>query len=662
MFAGAKARASSLSYSALDPIADILLVTIVPGLFPHLEGVAGPLRGQSFPLTADREITIGRDPSSTISILDSGISRKHCVLCTRDTGWTLTDNNSRNRTFLNNRAIESELLHDGDHIRLGASVFRFVDSESAPEDTDNGAGHGGADGQTVVLRQADAIYLKTGVPSLPANSRTVRDLNALAALSRAVTSLRDLASLQDQILNSVAEVIPAGRAALLLAQPESDDWAQRSWDRRFGLGADFPASRTIVNRVLGEGVAILSNDIHHEEDYQDVVSLVVSKTRSVLAVPLEAFGDRLGVLYLDAESGAHFDQGHLELLTALGNVAALGIENVRHFEWLRGENRRLSEELDVEHNMIGESGALAEVVQFVKRVAPRDSTVLISGESGTGKELVARAIHKNSLRAQKTFMAINCAALTETLLESELFGHEKGAFTGAVVQKRGRLETADGGTVFLDEMGEMAPLLQAKLLRVLQEREFERVGGTKTIRVDIRVIAATNRDLKEMVRLGTFRQDLYYRLNVVSIRTPALRERKEDIPLLAGYFAAKYAERMKRKISGISPKAHRLLANYDWPGNVRELENAIERAVVLGATDVIHPEDLPDLMVDPGPVDDGGSGSLLDHAVRQAKVQVIERALEQAGFNQVEAARLLGVHSVHLSRLIKTLNIKIKKR
>ena len=482
-------------------------------------------------------------------------------------------------------------------------------------------------------------------------------------MSRAVTSLRNMASLQDRILEAVTEVIPAGRAAILLAQPGTDAWAQRSWDRRFGAEADFKASKTVVGRVFNEGVAILSNDIPNDEDYQGAQSLVLAHTRSILAVPLEAFGTRLGVLYLDAASDAQFDQGHLELLTACGNVAALGIENVRHFEWLEGENRRLHEELDVEHSMIGDSPAVAEVIQFVKRVAPRDSTVLIWGESGTGKELVARAIHRNSGRVQKAFMAINCAALTETLLESELFGHEKGAFTGAVVQKRGKLEMADGGTVFLDEMGEMAPQLQAKLLRVLQEREFERVGGTKTIHVDIRVIAATNRDLKEMSRTGTFRQDLFYRLNVVSIRTPALRERKEDIPLLASFFATKYAERVKRKVSGISPKAHRLMAAYDWPGNVRELENAIERAVVMGVTDILLPEDLPDLMVDADTVDDGSGGSgLLDDAIREAKRHAIEKAMDQTGGNQSEAAKLLGVHSVHLSRLSKSLKIKSGKR
>ena len=220
--------------------------------------------------------------------------------------------------------------------------------------------------------------------------------------------------------------------------------------------------------------------------------------------------------------------------------------------------------------------------------------MLIGGESGTGKELVARAIHRNSPRANKPFVAINCAAIPEGLLESELFGHEKGAFTGASAQKKGRLEMADGGVVFLDEIGELAPALQVKLLRVLQEREFERVGGSRPISVDIRLIAATNKDLEAAVKARTFREDLYYRLNVVSLECPPLRDRREDIPVLAEYFVAKFAAKCKVKAKRISPEAMAGLVNYDWPGNVRELENAIERALVLGVSEMIEPEDLPE--------------------------------------------------------------------
>lgn len=234
---------------------------------------------------------------------------------------------------------------------------------------------------------------------------------------------------------------------------------------------------------------------------------------------------------------------------------------------------------------------MQRVYHFIGKVAPTDATVLINGESGTGKELAARAIHRNSKRAQKAFVAVNCAALTESLLESELFGHERGAFTGAIAQKKGRLEIASGGTVFLDEIGELTPALQVKLLRVLQEREFERVGGTVTIKADVRVIAATNKNLEDAMATNQFRHDLFYRLNVVSLEMPPLRARREDILLLASYFVEKYATMCNRKLKGISPDARTSLLGYEWPGNVRELENTIERAVVLGTTEFILTED-----------------------------------------------------------------------
>src|SRR6185503_14792903 len=249
---------------------------------------------------------------------------------------------------------------------------------------------------------------------------------------------------------------------------------------------------------------------------------------------------------------------------------------------------------ELDHQMIGESEPMGKVLNLISRVAPSSSTVLLLGESGTGKELAARALHRNSPRADKPLVAINCATLVESLLESELFGHEKGAFTGAIYQKRGKLELAEGGTIFFDEVGELSPAIQAKLLRVLQEREFERVGGTQTIKVDVRAIAATNRNLKAEMKAGKFREDLYYRLNVVPIPMPTLRERREDISLLANYFVAEFSNKCKRRVTGISPEARRLLCAYDWPGNVRELENAIERAVVIGQTDLIMPEDLPE--------------------------------------------------------------------
>jgi Nif-specific regulatory protein len=339
----------------------------------------------------------------------------------------------------------------------------------------------------------------------------------------------------------------------------------------------------------------------------------------------------------------------------------VAFENALHVAWLEGENQRLQNEIVLSHNIVGESQRIRSVLNFIAKVAPTDSTVLIRGESGTGKELAARAIHLNSPRAAKPFVAINCAALTETLLESELFGHEKGAFTGATSQKRGKFEVADGGTIFLDEMGEMSMVLQAKLLRVLQEQEFERVGGTRPIKVDVRLIAATNRDLEAMIKQGTFRQDLYYRLNVVSLVMPPLRERREDIPLLANYFATKYSQKCKRQIRGISPEARACLKIYDWPGNVRELENAVERAVVLGSSDLIRPEDLPEVVLESEPegaVSINAAIGSYHETIIETKKQLILNAVEQADGNITEAAKLLGVQGNYLHRLISNLNLR----
>jgi len=310
-----------------------------------------------------------------------------------------------------------------------------------------------------------------------------------------------------------------------------------------------------------------------------------------------------------------------------------------------------------ENGLIGESRPMKEVHQFVSKVSPTDSTVLIRGESGTGKELVAHAIYLNSPRRRMPFVAINCAALSEDLLESELFGHEQGSFTGAIRKKKGRLEFADGGIVFLDEIGELAPSLQAKLLRILETHEFERVGGTQPIKVDIRLLSATNRNLEEAIHTGAFRSDLYYRLAVVSVTMPPLRECKEDILLLASYFISRYCQKTKRPIMGISRKARAYLMQYDWPGNVRELENAIERAVVLGSGNLIQPEDLPEPLLEmslPGK----SSGSRYHEAIRQYKKKLITEAIKEAGGNCTRAAMALGVHPNHLHRLIRSLEVK----
>jgi two-component system NtrC family response regulator len=329
------------------------------------------------------------------------------------------------------------------------------------------------------------------------------------------------------------------------------------------------------------------------------------------------------------------------------------------------ENRFLSAELKAKFgpsDLIGKSAAIDQVRELIQKVAGTKATVLVTGESGTGKELVARAIHAQSPRRDKPMISVNCSALAETLLESELFGHERGAFTGATGQRKGRFEIADEGTIFLDEVGEMSPGVQVTLLRVLQNREFERVGGNKTIKVDVRVIAASNRDLKEEVSRGTFREDLYYRLNVVHIEVPPLRDRREDLPLLIRHFLEKFAKDLNKETPALSPEALTVLRGYPWPGNIRELENMLERAVILSSGTSIQVEDLP---IQPKPL--AGPewspdqvippGLKLNEVLEMVEKKMIVDALAKTGHVQSHAADLLGITRNLLFYKIKKFNL-----
>ena len=478
--------------------------------------------------------------------------------------------------------------------------------------------------------------MAAGKPSNPAPN------NALLEFCASVHSTRDVEALERRLVEIVSRTLQADRGALLLLAEEGARFASIcGWDSREEIDRPPEYSREIIDRVLREKAPVLSD--------------AASGGAPAMCVPLVVFGRMRGALYVDrAAPQPHFQLDQLQWLTAIGAMAALVLENLRRIQWLENENSRLRAEIAVEHEMVGSGAALRELERFIGKVAPIDSTVLIQGESGTGKELIARAIHLNSPRADKPFVAINCAAIAESLLESEIFGYEKGAFTGAVRQQKGKLEAADGGSFFLDEIGELAPLLQAKLLRVLQQREFERVGGTQTIRVNIRLIAATNRDLKTAIQKGIFRQDLYYRLNVVSVLTPPLRNRKEDIPALAAHFARMHARKARCEAPRISDAAMRRLIDYDWPGNIRELENAIERAVVLGAGEWILPEDLPEELID----NERLPTSRYHDTVKDSKKELIVKAVREARGNYTEAAKVLGIHPNYLHRLIRNLNLK----
>jgi transcriptional regulator with GAF, ATPase, and Fis domain len=625
----------------------------------RLVGIAGPARGSSYLL--DRpEILIGRDPSSGIVLPDSGVSPRHGLIRRRGEQITLAAVAPEVPIFVNGlpAGVAPRRLRAGDEVSVGESVLLVAAPEAA------------APGRVVLVDHAAGVEVvrelahDEGLGLTGLQAGTAADLPAawLASLVRigtAIGAVRGLVSLRAPVMDLLRELVPSDRLALIIGSA-GDIESMSGLDTVRGSAAAVRVERRLIEHTLHAAAAVLARRLPAAP-----VEPGAAPRGQIVVAPMLAFGRVLGAVYLDADDpGGRFTVDHLHLVMLVAGMAAIALDNARNLERLEGENRGLRAELDVQHGMVGTSPAMRTLYQRIARIAPADSTVLICGESGTGKELIARALHRNSSRAPGPFVAINCAALAETLLESELFGHEKGAFTGAVAQKKGRLEMAEGGTVFLDEIGELPPGLQAKLLRALQEREFDRVGGTRPVRVNVRVVAATNRDLDAAMREGTFRRDLYYRLNVVSLVAPALRERPEDITALAEYFARKYGTAIRHRPAQLAPDALERLRRHDWPGNVRELENAIERAVVLGSDDTIEPADLGDLGDGlSGPPGDAGAHGVAYHdALLEVKRSLVLQALQQADGKFTAAAKLLDLHPNYLHRLIRNLNLRVSPR
>jgi Nif-specific regulatory protein len=397
-----------------------------------------------------------------------------------------------------------------------------------------------------------------------------------------------------------------------------------------------------VAEVLRTGEPVLVYEAATDDRYGTTESVVLQKIQSIACVPLRLKNRQIGAIYLDSVSRrGRFTRDNLPFLKAFAHQAAVAIENAQRVQHLRDENRHLRQEVQRAHGfdeIIGQSVRMRDVFETVSRVLDTDATVLVEGESGTGKELIARAIHYNGHRSAKPFVAIFCGSLPDELLESELFGHKKGAFTGATTDKKGLFETADGGTVFLDEVGDLSPKLQTALLRVLQLGEIKRVGDTATRKVDVRILAATNRPLKGLIEEGEFREDLYYRLNTIQIDLPPLRHRHGDLPLLAHHFLDQFAKGSRAHIQGFTEGALDALKRYRWPGNVRELENTVERAVVLARGELIAKEDLrlpesdaPETLFEPG------------LPLKEIERRAVERALEEHEGNVSATARALDV-------------------
>jgi len=607
--------------------------------------LTGPLKSTERPLP-EGGLVIGRDLSSDLCIKDKALSRHQCRVTFEGGAYVVEDMGSRNGTTVNDRPVRRHALEDGDRIQIGGSLLLFVEG-AWPRQTE-----AWLDDETRITKTSAHVSLEGAIYAL------ARDLGVLLKIGAELNAIHSPVVLYQKLLESVFALMPADRGAILLTVRGSKEVETIFALDRSSSGSGMKISRTVVGQVLREGKSLVSNDVLEGGTLHGAASLVGSSVRALMCAPLSLLGKVVGLVYVDTrDPGVEFSEGHLNTLTALAGFAAGMIEASRRLDRLETENRRLLSDLGLEHRLVGEGARLREVLRLIAKVAPAESNVLIRGESGTGKELAARAVHRNSPRAEGPFVAINCATLTEGLLESELFGHERGAFTGAVAQKKGKIETANGGTLFLDEVGELSPVVQAKLLRVLQEREFERLGGTRPVKVDVRVVAATNRDLKAAADGVTFRPDLYHRLNVISLVMPPLRERREDIPPLVEHFIAKYGPRCKRAVAGVSEAALEMLVNYDWPGNVRELENAVERAVVLGSTELIMPEDLPEQVLEAAPE---GSVSPLSFAaqLKGAKQAIVSNALRQAQGNYARAAKTLGIHPNNLHRLARVLGLK----
>ncbi len=487
---------------------------------------------------------------------------------------------------------------------------------------------------------------------------TLIEINTL--INSAYTDIRDLLT---KIIDFATRLTAGEASSLLLVNPENNKLyfeialGSKGADvKRFSL----KKGEGIAGWVYENNRSLIVNDVSTDNRfYADISKKIDFATTSILAVPMQVKEKCIGVIeIINKKNGQKFDEEDLQWLEIFATQAGIAIQNARSFQQAQEEIYLLQEQVQAEkgyHTFVGESKVIKDKLSIAFKAAGADSSVLLLGESGVGKELFAEQIHLGSRRNGGPFIRVNCAALPENLLESELFGHLKGAFTGAIQNRMGRFELADGGTIFLDEIGDLPLNLQAKLLRVIQYKTFEKVGGSEPITVDVRIIAATNKDIENEVRSKRFRADLYYRLNVLPIYIPPLRERREDIPLLADFFLKKLNREIKKQILGFTNEAMELLLSYTWPGNVRELENAIERAVVLSQDQYIHHHDL--VLTRTGEKENDYQGKSLKNAVNVFKKQYIIMTLEANQWNQTRTASTLGIQRTYLSRLVKELEI-----
>ncbi|UCF65289.1 MAG: sigma-54-dependent Fis family transcriptional regulator [bacterium] len=479
---------------------------------------------------------------------------------------------------------------------------------------------------------------------------------ALLKISQDINSMKDTAVLLDKVMDIAMGTLAAERGFIILKSHSSDHQFDLVTARNISqetISSIRELSSSVVNKVIKEGKSILTLDAQTDDRFSGAQSIIMQKIRSVICAPLKKDDQLIGAIYMDTRSGSdQFDEDSLKFLEAFTIQAAIAIENSRIMEKLESENKQLKKQVALSQlfpEIIGKSPSISRILEMIRDVADSNATILIEGESGTGKELVARALHFNSKRKEKTFIPIFCGSLAENLLESELFGHRKGSFTGAFENKAGLFEEAHGGTLFLDEIGDISKTIQTKLLRVIQEGEVKRVGESAIRKVDVRILSATNKNLQEEVEAGNFREDLFYRLNVINFKMPPLRERREDIPLLVNHFLSVFTEKNKKHVSGFSKEAYNFLMEYSWPGNIRELENTIERAVILTREKEITPELLQLKRSKPEMV--------IGRPLKEVEKYVVLQTLEQSNNNRTKAAEVLGVSRRWLQYQLKNWGI-----
>lgn len=634
--------------------------------------------------------TVGRAPTNRIVLRDDICSRKHSEFFFSSGNWTVRDLNSRNGTLLNDVPISGDcIVEEGDIVGIGSSEIgftfdlannfpRFEQSDDFEDDTAQTIekmvfDHPATEAEpSIIHRTGESRYRQTFTPEPIAREGINHELTLLYSLALEMGSCGDEGSLSKVVLDGLLSGTRAEIGAILLLPENADREETKNILNvvAYKSRGELPyqkISQQLSQEVLENREAVLASNVSDDSRLAGRDSEGRIHATSLICAPIRTENTTFGLIHLyatDAELPVDIDD--LELTLAIADQFAVALQNLKERESLadglarvRDENLTLRQQLEINCELVGESNSISELRDSIGRIAPTDAAVLVRGESGVGKELLAKAIHFSSKRKNEQFVCMNCAALTESLLESELFGHEKGSFTGATERKIGKFEQADKGTLFLDEVGEMGLAIQAKFLRVLEGHSFERVGGKETISLDVRVVAATNRDLEQAVQAGTFRKDLYFRLHVVEMKIDPLREHKSDIPLLANFFLDKFARKSGQQVQRFSPDALSKLMRYDWPGNVRELQNTIERAVILCDNSQVREKDIRLTQLE---ASSSNSAKTQGLNFREVSLEIIEQehilsTLERTNWNKSQAAGILGIERSTLDRKLKRYRI-----